>query len=148
MQFIRRETLPDGSLRISVDRCSYTFIRPQPGVLLVTASGQEYGDLGRAALGEVAAEAALHPPARLFIDLSGLSHVATKVSDDWTAWFRTNTHAVRRVDVLTGSLLVQLTVTVSQLFARIGDQMRIHKDAASFAEAVREVLPDFRGSAG
>jgi hypothetical protein len=142
VQLIRREILAADQVRLSVDRCSYTFHRLRPGVLLITAAGQEYGELGRAAIGEVAVEAALHPPIRLFFDLAALSHVTNSVSEDWTGWFRSNQACIRRSDVLVGSLLVQLTVTVSQLFSRVGDQMRIHTERAAFDAALREAVPD------
>jgi hypothetical protein len=134
---ITRETLPDGSLRLSVERCSYTIKRLRPGTLHIVVAGQENGELGRAPLGEVAAEAALHPPARLLIDLSGITHVATAVSDDWTAWFRANRNSIRRVDALVASVYLHLTVAVSQVFSRTDDLMQIHRDPATFAAEVR-----------
>jgi hypothetical protein len=135
---IQRESLPDGSLRLSVERCSYTIRRPRPGTLHIVVAGQENGELGRAPLGEVAAEAALHPPVRLFIDLSAITHVATAVSDDWTAWFRANRASIRRVDALVASVYLHLTVAVSQVFSRTQDLIQIHRDPATFAAAIRD----------
>lgn len=138
---IQREQSSDGTLRLSTERCSYTVSRLRPGALRVTATGQETGELSRAAIGEVAVEAAHYPPLRLFFDLSGLTRIEESVSNDWTAWFRANQHAIRKIDILTGSLFVKLTVAVSQVFSRTGDLMRVHKDAASFDAALREEEP-------
>ena len=140
---IQREMQTDGDLRLSSNACSYTFVRICPGTLYMTIAGRETGDLGRAPLGEFAAEAALHPPLRLFIDMSGLSHVAEPVSDDWTAWFQANQRAVRKVDVLAPEVFVRLIVAVSQVFSRTGDLIRIHTEPCAFEAAVREAAPKF-----
>jgi hypothetical protein len=135
---IRRETLHDGTLRLRSADCTYDFARPRPGIVCLRITGRETGELGRAPLGEVAADAALHPPLRLLIDMSGLTHVAEAVSRDWTAWFRANQASVRRVDVLAPELFVRLVVAVSQLFSRTGDLIHIHTDAAHFSALVNE----------
>ena len=140
---IRRETLPNGVVDLSTDHCHYLIKRLKPGILLIEVSGKETGSLGRAPLGEVAVEAALHPPVRLFIDLSELSQVASTVSGDWTAWFRANEKSIRRVDALVSSTYLKLTVAASQLFSRTGDMIRIHTDAAKFASAIRQEIPTF-----
>lgn len=141
---ISRHITPDGTLTLSTPQCSYTIVRLRPGALLLAIAGRETGELGRAPLGEVAAEAALHPPLRLFIDLSGLTSISDGVSNDWTAWFRANQPAISRLDALTGSVLVQLTVAVSQVLSRTGDMMRIHTDRQKFEAAVREINPSFQ----
>jgi hypothetical protein len=140
---ISREVTTDGSIRLKTDGCCYTIVRLRPGVLLLRIEGKELGELGRAPLGEVAAEAALHPPLRLFIDLSRLTSISDAVSDDCTAWFRANRASIRKLDALPGSILVQLTVAVSQVLSHTGDMMRIHNDRDRFESAIREVSPNF-----
>ena len=129
---IDRQILPDGALSLSAPSCSYKIQRLQPGALLLTIIGRETGELGRAALGEVAVEAAMHPPLHLLIDMTGLTNVDGKVSDDWTAWFRANKHALAKVDVLVPSTFVRLTVQVSQMFAGLGRLLQVHPEAAAF----------------
>jgi len=136
---IERSQSSDGTLRLASESCSYTIRRIRPGVLALIISGHESGQLGRAALGEVAAEAALHPPLRLLIDMTKLENVHTTVSDDWTAWFRSNRHAMRSVDVFASSVYVKLTVAVSQMFGGLEDLVHIHKDAASFEAAAKRL---------
>src|SRR5687767_1535833 len=141
---ISREVASDGIIRLRTSECCYTIVRLRPGALLLTIEGKELGELGRAPLGEVAAEAAHHPSLRLFIDLSGLTSISDAVSDDWTAWFRANQPVISRLDALTGSVLVQLTVAVSQVLSRTGDMMRIHTDRQRFEAAVREIKSNFQ----
>lgn len=107
-------------------------------------AGNESGELGRAPLGEVAAEAAHHPPLKLFIDMTRLNSISPEVSDDWTAWFKANQQSVAKVHALVGSPLVQLTVTVSQLISRTGNLIRVHNEAASFHAALTEAAPSYR----
>lgn len=142
---IHRVTQPDGSLCLSTDSCRYTFLRLRPGTMRMTITGKETGELGRAPLGEVAAEAALHPPLRLFVDMSGLSYVADPVSSDWTAWFQANQHAVQRVHVLAPEVFVRLVVAVSQVFSRTGNLIRIHTEPARFDAALLESASVFAG---
>src|SRR5436853_2605308 len=97
---IQRETTDEGTIQLKSASCQYSISRLQPGALWIVIVGRETGELGRALLGEVAAEAALHPPLQLFIDMSGLSQVVEHISDDWTAWFRAHKASIRRVEVL------------------------------------------------
>lgn len=141
---IHRDLQPDGTLRLKGTACSYKFIRLRPGVIFLAITGKETGELGRAPLGEVAAEAALHPPLRLFIDMTELSQVVESVSHDWTAWFQANKQSLQRVDVLVPQVFVRLVVAVSQMFSRTGDLMRIHTEPAPFAAVLREAAPTFQ----
>lgn len=140
---IHREKLFETSLLIRSSTCSYRIDRIKPGLVYMTISGQETGELGRAPLGEVAAEAAHHPPLRLFIDMTALRGITPPVSDDWTAWFRANQQSLGKVHALVDSPLVQLTVTVSQLLSRSGNLIRVHTEAATFEAALREHVPSF-----
>jgi hypothetical protein len=133
---INRAGGADGSLQISSDDCAYTFRPLRAGTMLLMISGRDTGQLGRAPLGEVAAEAALQPPLHLLIDMSLLTHVSAAVSADWTAWFQTNRQALRRVDVLAPDPFVRLVVAVSQKFSGTERVISIHTDAARFAALV------------
>lgn len=141
---IERGKLADGSIRLSGDGCSYAFVTLAPGVFFMAIAGRETGTLGRAAIGEVAVEASLHPPLRLFIDMSDLKHVADCVSDDWTAWFQANRAAIRRIDVLAPDVFVRLVVAVSQVFSRTGDLIALHTDPSAFDAVLQSAAPHFQ----
>lgn len=136
---IRRESAANGTIWLKSNACTYSITRIRPGVLHVVIAGRETGELGRALLGEVAAEAALHPPLQVFFDMSELTHVVEHIADDWTAWFRANKSAIRRVDVLAPATLVRLTVAVSQMFSGMTGLMQIHTETTNFDKALRTI---------
>jgi uncharacterized protein (DUF427 family) len=140
---IQRERT-DNKLVLKAAGCCYEICRIRPGSLYMAITGSETGQLGRAPLGEVAAEAAHNPPLRLFIDMTRLTGISPEVSDDWTAWFKANRQSIAKVHALVGSPLVQLTVTVSQLISRTGDLIRVHTDRPAF----EDVLAQASASAG
>jgi hypothetical protein len=136
---ITRERLGDGTVRLGAVDCTYTIVRPRPEVMLLAIRGRETGALGRAAIGEVAVEAARQAPLRLFVDMAELSDVAESVAEDWTAWFQANRGALHSVQVLAPAVFVRLTVAVSQVFSRTGDLITIHTEPAPFEAALRAV---------
>jgi hypothetical protein len=140
---IDRRVNEDGSIRLSAAGCSYEVRKLRPHVIFLAIEGRETGQLGRAPLGEVAAEAALEPPLHLLIDMSALTHVSEAVSNDWTAWFQANQQAVRRVDVLAPEPFVRLVVAVSQVFSRTGNLIQIHTKADKFAVVLAEFAPEY-----
>lgn len=137
---IKREIQPDGVLTLSAGPCVYCIKRLQPGKLFLTITGKENGALGRAALGEVAAEAALHPPLRLFIDMSHLTNVSESVGNDWSAWLKANRASLSRVDVLAPQTFVRLVVTVSQVLSGMENVVYVHTEAQPFAKQLATVI--------
>jgi hypothetical protein len=125
-------------VRLTADGCTYYFTLVRPGTLSMSIEGREQGQLGRAAIGEVAVAAATQAPLHLLIDMSRLSHVTEAVSNDWTAWIHANRHALRRIDVLAPEPFVRLVVAVSQVFSQTEKIIQIHTDAEKFAALVRE----------
>src|SRR4051794_41070198 len=112
---MRRETLPDGSIRLATEGCSFVYTRLRPGVLLTVVSGYDRGDLGYAALDEVAAEIGRFGAVRWFVDTREAFGVTTRVREDWTAWFQANQSALRGVDILVGSTFFAMAVSVAKL---------------------------------
>lgn len=141
---IRRERTTSGALLLHASACSYEIHRAKPGVLYMAIAGNETCQLGRAPLGEVAAEASQFPSLRLFIDMTRLNGIAPEVSDDWTAWFKATQQSIAKVHAFVESPLVQLTVAVSQLVSRTGNLIRVHTDRAAFDTALAEVAPEFQ----
>jgi hypothetical protein len=135
---IERRLESDGRVRLSADGCSYTIVALRPGTFSMAIVGREMGQLSRAAIGEVAVEAANRSPLHLLIDMSQLSHVSDAASKDWTAWLQANRHALRRVDVLAPEPFVRLVVAVSQLFSQTEKIIHIHTDPAKFAAVLRD----------
>lgn len=123
---VKRETLADGSLRLSADDCTFLYSRPRPGVLLVTISGDDAGQFGTATLDEIAAAIGRERPLELFVDAREAFGAAVSVSDEWTRFFSTNRASLSRVHVLVGSKVVYLTVAIAQHLSRTGSLIQIY----------------------
>jgi hypothetical protein len=134
---ISRTVLEDGTVRITGPTCSFVYARPRPGALLVTITGNDTGDLGALPLDEMTdGIAALPPPLELFVDTSGAGSVASRVREEWTAWFVAHGPSLRRIHVLTGSRFFQMTVSVAKELSRTAELIRIHDSPASFEKAL------------
>lgn len=132
----RRETLADGSVRLTGPSCGFLYRRLRPGLLLVNITGDDKGELGTAAIDEISAEIGRFGPLELFVDTAGASGVDTRVSELWTAWFRDNQPRLKRVSILATSRFVHLAVSIAKHFSRTGDLIRIYDDAAAFEQAI------------
>ena len=78
-----RETLPDGSTRLSKGRCTFTFTLVAPRALRVEIRGRDTGQFGPAPLEEIR----LHlggKPLELFVDASEADGPPPDVSEAWT----------------------------------------------------------------
>jgi hypothetical protein len=128
----RRETLPDGRVRIADARASFTYERLRPGAVLVTALGADMGQFGTASLDEIRLEMLRHRPVELFIDAQGVTMVAVDVSKEWTQFFSLNRDNLRRVSVLVGSKAMELTVAIAQHFSQTGNLIQLYSDRELF----------------
>jgi hypothetical protein len=142
----RRDTLRDGTVRLTAAGGAFLFLRLAPRVLLLSFRGRDEGQLANAPFAEMAAELErFGPPLRLFADARAAQGVGPLVQDQWTGWFSARRAALAGVDVLVPHAVVQLAMTTVGHFARTGGLMRITGDAAAFESAVRVAAPDFAG---
>ncbi|WP_437999011.1 hypothetical protein WMF26_02470 [Sorangium sp. So ce185] len=140
---IRREVLADGAVQLANDRCSYTFRRLRPGVMLIAIAGHDGGEFGELPLDEIRKEIARFGPAALFVDVRAVTVAAPSVSDAWTAFFAANRATISRVRILVGSKLLQLVVALSKEASRTGDMIQIDDDPERFQAALaREAAPE------
>ena len=136
---LQRDVLPDGTVRLSSERCAFRYRQLRPGVLLVTIEGYDHGQFGPATVDEVAAEfARTSEPLRLLIDTRLASGPTTAVMETWTAWLAANRSRLARVVVLVApeSKLLHLTVSIAQHLSRTGDLLQICGDEAEFRRAM------------
>lgn len=129
-----RETLPDGSVRLTGERCSFTFTRLRPGAFLVKITGHDRGEFGDAPFDALQAEIGRFGAIELFVDTSEVLGAVTGVREAWTEWFRVHRASLTRVHLVAGSKFVQQTLTVSKLLSRTGELIRIHPDRESFEQ--------------
>ena len=134
---VKRESLPDGSVKLSSGDCSFVYQRPRPGVLLVTITGHDKGQFGTVTLDEIRAEISRERTIKLFVDASAAFGAVSSVSDEWTRFFSINREHLSRVYVLTGSKMVYLTVAISQHLSQTGNLIQIYSDPELFANKLK-----------
>lgn len=135
-----RETLPDGTTVFRSERCSHTFTRLRPGALLLRIVGNDRGEFGDAPMDFVQAEMTRFRTLDLFIDMSGVEGVISRVREAWTEWLRLHQPGLTQVHMLTGSRFVATTVSVSKELSRTGEMIRIHSERESFEQAIARVV--------
>jgi hypothetical protein len=127
-----KETLPDGTVRLSAGGCSFEFRRVRPGAMLVTITGQDSGQFGTTSLDEIRLEMLRNRPLELFVDARDAVGAAVSVSDEWTRFFSLNREHLKRVSVLVNSKVVYLTVAIAQHLSRTGNLIQIYSDPETF----------------
>jgi hypothetical protein len=130
---VTREVLPGGAVRLAAGECTFHFRRPAPGVLVVTIAGHDAGQFGTTTLDEITAALSREKSLELFVDAREVVGAAVSVSDDWTRFFASHQDALRRVHVLVGSKVVQLTIAMAQHLSRTGSLIQIYSDPEIFA---------------
>ncbi len=131
-----RETLPDGSTRLTGERASFTFTRPRPGVFLVRITGYDDGEFGDAPFDAMQAELNRFKRVELFVDTREVFGAATPVREAWTSWLRLHAAELVRAHLVSGSRFVFMALTVAKELSRTGDLIRVYSDPAGFDEAL------------
>ena len=117
--------------------CRFAYRRLRPGSLLVTITGHDVGQFGTTTLDEIRLELLRHRPLELFIDAREALGPAVSVSSEWTNFFSLNREQLRRVNILVGSKIVELTIAIAQHLSRTGHLIQIYSDPELFGERVR-----------
>ncbi len=126
----------DGDVELQCGNGKFVFRRLMPGALLVTIVGSDTGQFGTAALDEIRLEIMRHGPLELLIDAEQAELVTVDVSQEWTRFFATTRPQLKRVSVLTGSKLINLTVAIAQHLSQTGNLIQIYSDRELFQTAV------------
>jgi hypothetical protein len=142
----RRETLEDGSVRLSSERCSFTYQRPRPGVVFLRISGDDKGEFGTAPMDELREDLSRYAPVELFVEMDDSTGANLPVQEAWTEWFSRNRSALKGVSILARSKYMHFTAEVVKFFSRTGELIRVYLDSQPFEEALRRAAPDFNRS--
>lgn len=137
-----REVLPDGTVRLSAQGCSFTYNRPRPGVTLVRINGVDKGQFGQAALDELREDLLRHPPVELFVDTGPQASANLPVQETWTGWFRAHRSELKAVNILVRSSYMHFTAEVAKLFSRTGELIRVYLEPEPFREALLRAAPE------
>lgn len=135
---VNKAVLADGRTELAAEGGQFLFQRLRPGALLVTISGQDSGQFGSAALDEIRMEILRQGTLELLVDASAAVLVTTEVSAEWTRFFSLSRQQLRRVSVLTGSKLMNLTVAIAQHLSQTGNLIQIYSDRALFDAVIAD----------
>ena len=125
-------------MQLQSGSCRFTYRRLRPGALQVTITGHDVGQFGTSTLDEIRLELLRHRPLELFIDAREALGPAVSVSSEWTNFFSLNREQLRRVHVLVGSKVVELTIAIAQQLSRTGRLIQIYSDPAIFATVLSD----------
>lgn len=133
---MQKNMLENGAFELESGAGRFVFRRPAPGALLVTIVGNDTGQFGTAALDEIRLEIMRAGAIELLIDAEQAVLVSPEVSQEWTRFFAVTRPQLKRVSVLTGSRLINLTVAIAQHLSNTGNLIQIYSDRELFDAAL------------
>src|SRR5262245_57401949 len=90
-----REVLPDGTVCLKAPRSWFRFRRLRPGVVLISAGGNDAGQFETAPMDELREDLSRFAPIELFFDASDVFSVGTPATDAWTDFLASNRSALK-----------------------------------------------------
>src|SRR5262245_52922096 len=117
--------------------------RPIPGVLIGIISGYDDGEIAEHFLREIDDELASAGRLRLFADLRGQVGIDIKARERGTEWLRDHQHQDLMSEVLVGSKLMSMALTVMRMFSNAGDKVVAHCDPWEFEQSILRVVPNY-----
>jgi hypothetical protein len=135
---IYRDTLADGSIQLKGERCAFVYTRPRPGVLRITISGHDTGELGLAPLEEVIGEILRQERIALFVDTRQAFGPTALVRRDWTELFRQHQASLARVVILATSAPLQEAASLARRLSNTGELVEIYAEPERFDAALTE----------
>ena len=134
---LNRTVESDGSISLCAGNCRFVYRRPKANVIEVTISGVDDGQFGTSTLDELRLAIMRERPLEIFIDAREAMAHAIGVSEDWTRFFSDHRNELKRVSVLVGSKVVELTVAIAQHLSRSGQLIQIYSDPETFDQQRR-----------
>lgn len=123
------------TVRFEGVHCTLVLEWPAPGVMLVTLTGKDTGELGDAPFRKL--DEKLTPGTELFIDARKATAASVDVSGEWAKWLARRKSSFVHVSMLTGSRFIQISADFVKRFAGMGELMRLYTDALAFDEALQ-----------
>jgi hypothetical protein len=131
---LKSESLPDGTMRLSCEKCSVTYSFPEPDVVLARYAGVLTAELYTGVVEIMARRLAVRPTLRLFADLGDITDYDAGFREGWAGWFRTHRKSISALHVLFRSRLVGIGLTV--IGVAIGGNIITYSDRDAFEGVV------------
>ncbi len=109
-------------------------------IVVLVISGTDIGEFGLIPMRGLEAFLLDARPIQLFIDARQVRGASIEVSGDRANWMAAHKENLRRVTMLPGSRLVEMTADFVRRFAELHGVMRIYKDAKPFDADLAESL--------
>lgn len=140
---VQRDVLANGSVKLSDGQCSFVYVRPRPGVVVIRISGYDHGQFGTQTVDELREDLSRFAPVELFVDVQDAQGPVIPVQEAWTEFFSQNRSRLKSVSMLVRSKFMHVTTEVVKLFSRTGDLIRIYLDPTPFNEALSRAAPNY-----
>ncbi len=114
-----------------------------PAVVFVAIDGTDVGELGEQPF-RALERRLTNGRVELFIDAHEARGPSIDVSGEWALWLRKHRDRLLHVSMLTGSRLVELSVSFASAFAELGDSMRSYSDRCAFEGALSNAVGNAR----
>lgn len=116
--------------------CVLTVKRAAHGVVVVTLSGRDRGELGGAPFRAIENEIAAAGTIELFMDARAERTASLNVGPEWARWLAANAKRLRHVSLLFGSRFIQLGDEFVRDFGDLGPLVRMYCDPVAFDAAL------------
>jgi hypothetical protein len=116
--------------------CTIAVSRPASGIAVLQISGHDVGEFGAAPMQELERQIFDEGTIELFIDARDTEGASIDVSGEWAQWLSAHRSHFRRISILTGSRLIEVTASFVRRFAELGEIMRIYSDKDAFDQAL------------
>jgi hypothetical protein len=97
---------------------------------------RSFGGPGEAPFEWLEREMGRHGRLEVFVDTREMFNAVHAVAEGWSAWIKRHQTRLTRMNLLTASKYVHMTIEVAKLFSRTGELMRIYTQASAFSEAL------------
>lgn len=113
--------------------------RPHPGVVVITFSGVDTGELGRAPFESLERDLEVGP-IEVFIDARQARSASVDVSREWAFFFRRHRDNIRHVHMLIATRYLHISADLVKSFALLEERMDVLTDPADFARRLGDRL--------
>lgn len=126
--------LPDGTVVIRGETCTFFYRRIRPSVIEMRVVGDkvDQGELGTQPMDELRGDVQNFAPLELYFDLSGAVGAMLPVQEQWAEWFLRNRKSLRVVHMLVEGTYMQFTAEVVRFFSRTDNLIRVYLDPAAY----------------
>jgi hypothetical protein len=140
---IEKQFLKDGAVKLSNDKCSFTFKRIDTNIIFSSIEGIYDGSLGDGPIDYMCSELDLcTKPLTWFIDVKSKS-ISVQHPETWSYWIANNQKNINKVLLLTTSNTMRLLIEILNEKLNVRKRVQISKSREEFEASIKAKVPDF-----